>query len=125
MLLDHIIMCFLVTILAAPAMIIKIMTVTHTNKPEAFLQIGLWEIFAFSLYFNKDIFLGRSIAKRILGFRVINNKTGQTAGPLRCLVRTVPSSPDGAVHEFHAFTAARIILFPLFLIERLNAKQLS
>ena len=30
----------------------------------------------------KAIFQGQSIAKRVLGFRVFNNKTGQPAAPL-------------------------------------------
>ncbi|MCG8700483.1 MAG: RDD family protein, partial [Bacteroidales bacterium] len=40
-------------------------------------------------FLNKDLFNGRSIAKRILKLKIVNHKTNQTAGPLRCLVRNI------------------------------------
>lgn len=46
-------------------------------------------IIAFSLYFNKDIFLGRSIAKRIFKFQIVDAKTNLPANPLRCFVRNI------------------------------------
>jgi len=89
MLLDHTIMTFIIFFLEAPVMITRILSLPHTKLPlpNAFFQFSLYDIFAFCLYFNKDIFIGQSIAKRILGFQVLNNRTGQPAGPLRCLVR--------------------------------------
>ena len=91
MLLDHAIMCFILFFLEAPVIVTRIMSLPHTKVPlpNSIIQFSLYDIFAFSLYFNKDIFLGQSIAKRILGFQVFNNKTGQPAGPLRCLVRNL------------------------------------
>ena len=89
MLLDHTIMTFIIFFFVAPVIVTRIMSLPHTKVPlpNALIQFSLYDIFAFSLYFNKDIFLGQSIAKRVLGFQVFNNKTGQPAGPLRCLVR--------------------------------------
>jgi len=43
----------------------------------------------FALYFCKDIINGRSIAKRISKLQVVDNKTGQVATPLQCLVRNI------------------------------------
>ncbi len=54
-----------------------------------FVGQSLYGAFIFSFYFNKDIYLGQSIGKRLLRFRVINKKTGVPAGPLRCLVRNL------------------------------------
>ena len=89
MLLDHAIMTIIIFLLEVPAMVMRIMSLTHSKVPlpDAFLRFSLYDVIIFSLYFNKDIFLGQSIGKRILGFRVFNNKTGEPAGPLRCLVR--------------------------------------
>jgi eukaryotic-like serine/threonine-protein kinase len=83
-LLDHCIMTGIVMVLAAPVIIMRI---ANSSAPD--MHISLYEVFCFSLYFNKDVFLGRSIAKRILGFQVLNNKTRSPAGPLRCLIRNL------------------------------------
>jgi uncharacterized RDD family membrane protein YckC len=89
MLLDHTIMTFIIFFLEAPVIVTRILSLPHTKVPlpNGLFQFSLYDIFAFALYFNKDLFLGQSIAKRILGFQVFNNKTGQPAGPLRCLAR--------------------------------------
>lgn len=42
-----------------------------------------------SLYLNKDILNGRSPAKRILKFQVVDNDTKLTASPLKCLLRNL------------------------------------
>lgn len=69
-------------------MFIHIIKLQHAQAPSGpVFHFGVYEVFCFSLYFNKDIFLGRSVAKRTLGFQVLNNNTGLPAGPLRCLVR--------------------------------------
>jgi len=46
-------------------------------------------ILGYALFFCKDIFNGRSPAKRILKLQVTDIRTGQVAGPLRCLVRNL------------------------------------
>ena len=50
---------------------------------------GLVVCFLTSFYFNKDIFYGRSIAKRILGLQIVDNVTGQVATPFQCLLRNI------------------------------------
>lgn len=54
---------------------------------------------AISLYFNKDMFLGRSPAKRIFKLQIVDIKNHRPANPLRCLVRNIT-----------------LILFPIELI---------
>lgn len=90
MLVDHVTMTFVIFVLEAPAMAMNFIHLAHARPAlaQAF-HIGIYDLFCFSLYFNKDIFLGRSIAKRILGFQVVNHRTGLAAGPLRCLVRNL------------------------------------
>lgn len=44
-------------------------------------------VVAYAIYFNKDLFNGRSLAKRMFKFQIVENKTGQTASPLRCFIR--------------------------------------
>ena len=46
---------------------------------------GYLAMFGFALYFCKDIFNGRSIAKRILNFQVVDNYTGESGKPLEVL----------------------------------------
>ncbi|WP_345052542.1 hypothetical protein [Hymenobacter glaciei] len=41
------------------------------------------------IYANKDFLQGRSIAKRILGFVVVNRRTKSAASPLRCFIRNI------------------------------------
>lgn len=45
--------------------------------------------FIMAIYLNKDAINGRSPAKRILGARVVNMSDGQTASPLKCLLRNI------------------------------------
>ena len=61
------------------------------HDPSSFGFGGMSFLFAFgfSAYFNKDIFHGRSPAKRILKMQVIDIKTGQVANPLKCLARNL------------------------------------
>lgn len=42
-----------------------------------------------SIYFNKDIFSGRSVAKRILKLQVISVKTDKPASPVQCILRNL------------------------------------
>ena len=88
MFVDHLTMTFVVGFFVGPVIVMNIIKMEHMRPLEVEpFRYGIYEVFAFSLYFCKDIYLGRSVAKRILGFQVVNNATGQPAGPLRCLVR--------------------------------------
>ena len=91
MLLDHVIMILVIMIFVAPGMVYDIVqTFGDTDAPpKLFLGNYYLNIFGFSLYFNKDIFLGRSPAKRILKLQIVNVKTNKPANPLRCLVRNI------------------------------------
>lgn len=42
-----------------------------------------------ALYCCKDCIRGRSIAKRLFRLQVINNETGEPAGPLKCFIRNL------------------------------------
>jgi hypothetical protein len=89
MLLDHTIMTFVPGLLVAPVMIYKMLhlPVVMTSMPESFFSYNAYEIFAFSLYFNKDIYLGQSIAKKIMKFQILDTRTNLPANPIKCLIR--------------------------------------
>jgi uncharacterized RDD family membrane protein YckC len=91
MLLDHVAMIIVIMIVAAPAMVYDMIQIfgDQDAPPKLFLGNYYINIFAFSLYFNKDIYLGRSIAKRILKLQIVDVKTNKPANSLRCLVRNV------------------------------------
>jgi hypothetical protein len=90
MIVDQFSMTLILLILAAPVLFLEFQTLFVTHEPmDIYIGQGFYEAFVLSLYFNKDIFLGRSIGKRLLRFAVINKQTGEAAGPLRCLVRNL------------------------------------
>lgn len=102
MLVDHFIMTFAMFIPILPFMVIGMkdaFNISHeqTSMEPTFMIYGF--ILGFAMYFNKDFFDGRSPAKRILKNQVINNKTGEVAGPLKCLLRnlTIPIWPLEAI----------------------------
>ena len=41
------------------------------------------------IYLNKDFFRGKGPAKRVLGYQIINQKTGKPANELQCFVRNL------------------------------------
>lgn len=91
MLLDHILTTIIVMIFVAPGMIYDI-TQTFGNpdaQPKLMLGNYYLNIFAFSLYFNKDIYMGRSFAKRILKLQIVDVKTGLPANALKCFLRNL------------------------------------
>ena len=91
MLLDHGIMCFVVGIFIAPGMFYDIAQTfgDFDAQPKLFLGNYYLNIFGFSLYFNKDIYQGRSPAKRILKLQIVDIKTNRPANPLKCFVRNL------------------------------------
>lgn len=92
MLLDHIVMTFVIMIIAMPAMISD-MADTFSDKPIAPKGAIDWSLilmcFGMALYFNKDMIQGKSIAKRALKQEVIDIKTGEVASALKCFVRNL------------------------------------
>jgi uncharacterized RDD family membrane protein YckC len=91
MLLDHFMMCVVVMIFVAPGLVYDItQTFGNSNVPPKLILGNYYlNIFAFSLYFNKDIYMGRSLAKRILKLQVVDIKTGLPANALKCFIRNL------------------------------------
>jgi uncharacterized RDD family membrane protein YckC len=89
MILDHFIMTMIIMVIVAPGMIYDMLQSFENSSGEPKLFFGniYLSVFAFSIYFNKDIFGGRSPAKRILKLQVIDIKTNRPASPLKCLAR--------------------------------------
>ncbi len=93
MLLDHIILSFAMVILMMPFISLQFKDAFSENNTavnDPFDSIFYVMVFCLSLYLNKDMIHGKSIAKRILKQEVVNAKTGEVASPLRCLVRNIP-----------------------------------
>jgi uncharacterized RDD family membrane protein YckC len=91
MFLDHMTMSFVLTIVVAPGLILDMAeNFAHSPaQPRIFMGNYYLNIFAFSLYFNKDIYLGRSLGKRILKLQLIDIKTNQPASALKCFIRNL------------------------------------
>ncbi len=92
MIIDHFMMAFLLMLFEAPFMINNILTLSSLNNgqmPESFSGYNWYEVFVFSLYFNKDLLQGRSIAKRIFKFQVVDFKTNKPANSIKCLIRNL------------------------------------
>ncbi|MFT3705779.1 MAG: RDD family protein [Agriterribacter sp.] len=94
MLLDHFFMTLIMMLFFIPAMVQMFsvaFTVSHEQVDINFMQgpTKYIAVFGFALYFCKDIFNGRSIAKRILHLQVIDNTTGEAASPIQCFIRDI------------------------------------
>ncbi|WP_121667983.1 RDD family protein [Mesonia aquimarina] len=85
MLLDHFIMCILIV---PPAIIMTIISEKLGQRMNDGMGFFVFFLFVF-VYLNKDLFKGKSPAKRILGFQVINCKTEKPATELQCFVRNL------------------------------------
>ena len=85
MLLDH----FLIGILIIPpAIILSIISEYIGCELNNRMDTFVFFLIVF-IYLNKDFLNGKSPAKRILGYQVINQKTGETATELQCFVRNL------------------------------------
>ncbi|RAV97794.1 RDD family protein [Pseudochryseolinea flava] len=91
MLLDHVLMTVIIMVVVMPGVIYDIAQTFGNPNAQPKLMLGNYylNLFAFPLYFNKDIYLGRSLGKRILKLQLIDIKTGQPANALRCFVRNL------------------------------------
>ena len=86
MLLDHVFICMIIVI-----------PLVGSGRPQAREGSPLGFSFQFILllmglmviYFLKDSFNGRSLAKRMLGLQVVNNRTGRPANALQCFIRNI------------------------------------
>jgi len=92
MLLDHIVMSFVIMIIAMPAIISKFDN-TFGDEPLAPKGAIDWSLIlmciGMTLYFNKDMIQGKSIAKRALKQEVVDIKTGEVASALKCFIRNL------------------------------------
>src|SRR5690625_3410160 len=98
MFIDHFVMTILMVIIVLPGFVVSFFDAFDLDHEPYSSGIGILFflfILGFTVYFNKDIFNGRSPAKRILKMQVIDIKTGQAASPLKCLIRnlTIPIWP--------------------------------
>jgi len=85
MLLDHFIMCILII---PPSIILTIISENIGLKMNDGMGFFVFFLIVF-IYLNKDFFKGKSPAKRILGYQVINRKTEKPATELQCFVRNL------------------------------------
>lgn len=92
MLLDHIVMTFVIMIIAMPTMMSKFDN-AFGDEPLAPKGAIDWSLilmyFGMALYFNKDMIQWKSIAKRALKQEVVDIKTGEVASALKCFVRNL------------------------------------
>lgn len=98
MFIDHFVMTILMVIIVLPGFVVSFFDAFNLDHEPYSSGIGILFflfILGFAVYFNKDIFNGRSPAKRMLKMQVIDIKTGQAASPLKCLIRnlTIPIWP--------------------------------
>ena len=92
MLLDHVVMSFVIMIMVMPVMLLgfKDSFAEEADSMPAAIDWTLYiMLFGMSLYFNKDMVQGKSIAKRALRQEVVNIKNGEVASSLKCLVRNL------------------------------------
>jgi uncharacterized RDD family membrane protein YckC len=94
MLLDHLFMTMIAMVFFLPQMVYSFagaFNITHeptdmNMSGGPLLYIGL---FGFAVYFCKDCVKGRSLGKRIARLQVLDNRSGEVASPLQCLVRNI------------------------------------
>ncbi len=85
MLLDHIFMTFTVVPLGVLIFIILFQFQENLNK---WIVLSLMFLPLF-IYLNKDILNGKSPAKRIMGYQVMDRKTERPASELQCFIRNL------------------------------------
>jgi uncharacterized RDD family membrane protein YckC len=88
MLMDYFFTCF---ILIAPVWAIIFIRASSLDAGEEPMGAGFQFFFLglMFVYFLKDSFKGRSLAKRIVKLQVVDNRTYQAATPLKCFIRNL------------------------------------
>jgi uncharacterized RDD family membrane protein YckC len=131
MLLDHIVLTFAIMIIASPVFFVTFNN-SFTDEPNSISGSTDWTLyyllFCMSLYFNKDMIQGKSVAKRVLKQEVVSNKTDEVASSIKCLIRNltiviwpievivVLISPSRRIGDFIAGTRVE------YIIEERNSK---
>ncbi|SNR14709.1 RDD family protein [Tenacibaculum jejuense] len=85
MLLDHFLMCILTVPLG---ILFFVIAIQFEQNPTKFTGMILFSIPMF-IYMNKDFLRGKSLAKRILGYQIVDFKTNQSASELQCFLRNL------------------------------------
>ena len=81
MLLDHM---FVTIIVIVPSLLFTILKIEfNTDVDRIFWFASLF------LYFNKDVVRGRSVAKRLQGYKVVKLGTDEIASSLQCYLRNI------------------------------------
>ena len=87
MLLDHFCTCFILMAPIIPFLLLK----SDPEDQGAMLDPGFQFVFLglMFLYFFKDSFSARSIAKRVTKLQVVDNRTGKAASVRQCFLRNL------------------------------------
>ncbi len=88
MFLDHLLTTFILLVPILPFVFLQQGRVEQGAPLSAGFQFAFLGLLF--LYFLKDSFNGRSLAKRVTKLQVVDNRTGEVATPLRCFVRNLP-----------------------------------
>ncbi|WP_420553346.1 RDD family protein [Tenacibaculum aiptasiae] len=90
MLLDFFFFCFFIIPLIIIIIIIIASTISEYYSWKLSFQIeNLFFYLIIFIYFNKDFLRGKSPAKRLLGYQIINQKTSKQATELQCFIRNL------------------------------------
>ncbi len=88
MLLDHFFMTIILSFFMIPIIVLNIDPLENRislfSPLDYFLMIAMVVIYAL-----KDVFNGRSLAKRIIKLQVVDAKTGAVASPIKCFLRNL------------------------------------
>ncbi len=84
MLIDQLIMVLVAMVFSLPLLAFGNLEILGNSTLEKTSILFIW-----SIYFNKDIYLGRSPGKTRLGLQVVNAKINTVANPFRCLIRNL------------------------------------
>ena len=87
MLLDHVFMSLIMVVIIVPFALIALQNEGNLDTVPPSLLYAM--AFGYVLYFFKDAVQGRSFAKRILKFQVVDNTTGEVASPIKCVLRNL------------------------------------
>lgn len=87
MLLDHFCTCFILMAPIIPLLLLR----SDPEDQGAMLDPGFQFVFLglMFLYFFKDSFGARSIAKRVTKLQVVDNRTGKAASVMQCFLRNL------------------------------------
>jgi uncharacterized RDD family membrane protein YckC len=90
-LLDHVVMTLVFGVFALPELVYRLIISTkHSVKLNDMGQLFFYiMVTGYAAYLCKDCIGGRSLAKRVLKFQIVNYKTGLIASPLRCFLRNI------------------------------------